>query len=252
MPFAALWDAAAGRYLIQDFDIQMVPSAAALPALSARSDEGFTRMRGGAAAFAPLPEKLPASGEEVREVARALRGTDVFVGDDATEVQLRRALGERQLVHVATHGVLNAVSPMFSRLEVKRGSEHESADDGRLEVHEVLGVTVNASTVFLSGCETGVSGAWATDFARGEEYATLSQAFLYAGARNVIATLWPVEDAGAAAFAQQFYARLSDAAPGGALAAAQRVMLGDPEFDAPYHWAGYQLAGDGLDWESRQ
>ena len=141
---------------------------------------------------------------------------------------------------------------MFSRLEVARGSDRESADDGRLEVHEVLGVTVNAPTVFLSGCETGVGGAWATDFARGEDYATLAQAFLYAGARNVIATLWQVEDAGAAAFAQQFYARFPDVEPGAALAEAQRAMLSDPEYDAPYHWAGYQIAGDGLDRALRQ
>jgi CHAT domain-containing protein len=134
---------------------------------------------------------------------------------------------------------------MFSRLELARGDNGGSVDDGRIEVHEVFGIPIVASLVFLSGCETGVGRAWSTDFAPGEDYATLSRAFLYAGARNVISTLWAVEDEGAAAFARQFYTRLPSETPVAALAGAQRAMIASVEFTAPYHWAGYRLAGDG-------
>jgi len=56
-----------------------------------------------------------------------------------------------------------------------------------------------------------------------------------------------VEDAGAAAFAERFYQELAASTPVKALAAAQRAMLLHPRYNAPYHWAAYQLAGD-VEW----
>ena len=87
--------------------------------------------------------------------------------------------------------------------------------------------------------------AWSTEFFRGEDYTTLAQAFLYAGALNVIATLWPIDDAGAAEFVQHFYTAYQRASPGEALVEAQRRMISDPRYGAPYYWAAYQLAGTG-------
>jgi CHAT domain-containing protein len=138
---------------------------------------------------------------------------------------------------------MNAQNPMFSRLELARDNGGQPADDGRLEVHELLGLTIDARLVFLSGCETGVGAAHSTAFVQGEDYMTLAQAFLHAGAGTVIATLWPVEDAGAAAFAEAFYRELDRRSPVAALATAQRAMLADDRYGSPYHWAAYQLAG---------
>jgi CHAT domain-containing protein len=148
------------------------------------------------------------------------------------------------MVHVATHGVMNPRSPMFSRIELAPGGSG-SSDDGRLEVHELLTLRITAPLVFLSGCETGVGAAWSTQFARGEDYATLAQAFLYAGARSVAATLWQIGDNGAALFAERFYAQLKTMSPAEALAAAQREMSRDPRWASPYYWAGYQIFGQG-------
>ena len=61
----------------------------------------------------------------------------------------------------------------------------------------------------------------------------------------MVATLWRVEDDGAAVFAERFYRHLESAAPVVALAAAQREMLADPRYRAPYHWAAYSLNGVG-------
>jgi CHAT domain-containing protein len=95
---------------------------------------------------------------------------------------------------------------------------------------------VRSSLVFLSGCETGLGA--------GEDFATLARAFLYAGAGSVVATLWRVDDEAAAALAERFYPRL-DAGPSMALAMAQRELLADRRYRAPFYWAGYTLAGDG-------
>ncbi len=168
----------------------------------------------------------------------------LYVGKSATESQLRTALSNGALVHVASHGVMNARSPMFSRIEMA-GDRTTPSDDGRLEVHEVLGLSIRSPLVFLSGCETGFGAGWSTAFARGEDYATLAQAFLYAGAGNVVATLWPVVDAGAAQFAEAFYGTLADVGPAEALARAQREMIADSRYGHPYYWAAYRLAGIG-------
>ena len=62
----------------------------------------------------------------------------------------------------------------------------------------------------------------------------------------MVATLWPVQDEGAAAFAARFYAELAAAGPLHALARAQRELINHPSYRDPYYWAAYRLAGDGL------
>jgi CHAT domain-containing protein len=140
---------------------------------------------------------------------------------------------------------MNVRNPMFSRLEMAGGPDDGIENDGRLEVHELFGLQVHSPLVFLSGCETGLGVAGSTSFAAGEDYATLAQAFLYAGAQNVISTLWRVEDEGAATFAELFYMGLSDSSPVESLARAQREMIASERYRAPYYWAAYQLAGEG-------
>jgi CHAT domain-containing protein/tetratricopeptide (TPR) repeat protein len=246
LPFAALQREGTGRYLMEDYSLLQLPSAAAFAVLRSevsREVEG-SRPVGQAAAFAPFPGALPGSAREARVFRRAVSGAVTHEGASATEARLRDALASGGLVHVATHGVMNVRNPMFSRIELARSSGR-SEDDGRLEVHELLELRINAPLVFLSGCETGVGAAWSTQFARGEDYATLAQAFLYAGARSVMATLWRIGDEGAAAFAERFYARLPAEGPAEALAAAQRELLNDPRYAAPYYWAAYQVSGDG-------
>jgi CHAT domain-containing protein len=134
---------------------------------------------------------------------------------------------------------------MFSRIELNPGPDLASSDDGRLEVHELLRMRVSSPLVFLSGCETGLGNAWSTAFQTGDDYATLAQAFLHAGAGNVVATLWRIEDEGAAWFAERFYRHLRDHGPPEALALAQRDALRHDRFGAPHHWAGFTVSGTG-------
>jgi tetratricopeptide (TPR) repeat protein len=242
LSFAALLDPATGRYLIEDVDVQTLPAAAALPVLRRRASAGIQTAQ--VAAFSPFVNDLPATRSEVRAVQDAVAKSRVFEGRRATERRVRDALGDERVVHVATHGVMNTRSPLFSRLELAGGGP-TSHDDGRLEVHEVLRLSIQSPLVFLSGCETGLGTGWSTSFARGEDYTTLARSFLYAGAQYVVSTLWRIEDEGAAAFAGQFYTHLRSSDPVQALAGAQRILLSDARFSAPYYWAGYRVAGAG-------
>ena len=244
LPFAALRDAVTGRYVAQDRAVILASSAASVVALRRgvpRSGTGSEAI--GLAALAPLPDELPATRLEVAAVGRAVRRVRTLVGARATEAAVREALAEGRIVHLATHGVLNARNPLFTRLALR--PDRRGPSDGQLELHELLGLQVRSPLVFLSGCETALGPAGAVGFVPGDDYLSLAQAFLYAGAGNVIATLWPVEDEGAAAFAERFYRALARLAPAEAVAAAQRQMLADPRFAAPYHWAPYVLTGSG-------
>jgi CHAT domain-containing protein len=242
LPFAALRNRATGRYLVEEYALSYLPSAGALPALR-QSRPMAAAAKGAPVAFAPFSMALPATRREV-EAVRGVTSAAAYLDGRATEPSLRRSLAVAPVVHVASHGVLNAFNPMFSRIEVTRGSGSPN-DDGRLEVHEVLGIRAAADLVYLSGCETGGSTGGATTFVPAEEYATLAQAFLYAGARNVVATLWRVEDESAAAVAERFYRYYQATRPAEALALAQRDVMRDPRYGAPYYWAGYELSGAG-------
>jgi CHAT domain-containing protein len=112
-------------------------------------------------------------------------------------------------------------------------------------LNEVFGLPIAASLVFLSGCETGLGPAWANEFTRGEDYSTLGQTFLLAGAGSVVSTLWRIDDAGAAFLASAFYRHLEQLPPAEALAAAQRDARKDARFRSPYYWAAYQVSGGG-------
>ncbi len=240
LPFAALRDPTTERFLVEEVAVRILPAAAALPLLARRESSlhGLRRV----AVFAPLPTELPGSRDEARAV-RAPGGVRRYIGADATEQKLWQALHETQVVHVASHGTMNAQNPLFSRVELAMPETVQPDDDGRLEVHELLDVSIQAPLVFLSGCETGLGPANSTSFLQGEDYATLAQAFLLAGARDVIATLWRVEDAGAAEFAARFFEALEERSPTQALSVAQRAMLAHERYGSPYYWAAYQLAG---------
>jgi CHAT domain-containing protein/tetratricopeptide (TPR) repeat protein len=245
LPFAALHDRSTGRFLVEDHVIAYAPSAGAIPAL--REARGAASLDVAAVqSFAPFPVQLPGTRAEADMVRGAGRDGRVHLGPRATEAQLRRALAGNGVVHVASHGTLNARNPMFSRIELARGSG-ASADDGRLEVHEVLGLQVNSPLVVLSGCETALAEDWTGNALRPAGIATLAQAFLQAGAGAVIATLWRIDDQGSAELVSRFYRLAAAGTVADALAGAQREMIQDPDprYASPYYWAGFVLSGEG-------
>jgi CHAT domain-containing protein len=245
LPFAALQRKSSGRFLAEHFAVIHLPSAASLPHLRRESPTGAERLPA-AEGFAPLPNLLPASRSEVAALEASLPRARIATGADASELAVRRALATDAIVHVATHGVLNVRSPMFSRVELARpAGVSSSQNDGRLEVHEIIGLDVRSPLVFFSGCETGARQGWTDEPIRGTGDLTLTQALLAAGASNVVSTLWRIDDEGAAVFARHFYASLRQTSAADAFATAQRTMARGARYASPYYWAGYTLSGDG-------
>jgi len=241
LPFSAL-KTPEGEFLVERYSLVHLPSASFAVGGGSRpsADVGASVKL---IALAPEPDELPATALEVSAIRRVHQGARVLLGRRASESALRQALRSSAVVHVASHGVLNRVNPLFSRIELVPTRSRSPDDDGRLEVHEIFGLEIRSPLVFLSGCETGLGPGGSRHYAPGEDYATLAAAFLTAGARQVIATLWAIPDSGAAVFATRFYTELNRTGPAEALAAAQRALLAEGRFRHPYYWAGYRLAG---------
>jgi CHAT domain-containing protein/tetratricopeptide (TPR) repeat protein len=239
VPFAALTGGEGrGQFLIERYEIVVTPSASVWLALG---DRPRGRATGGVLAFAPRPEDLPASQSEVAAIARLAGGAArVLIGNAATESVLRHEASGYRVIHLATYGVLNKQNPLFSFVELASGG----ADDGRLEVHEVYGLSLAADLVVLSACQTGLGSGALADVPAGDDWVGLTRAFLHAGAANVVATLWPVQDLATAALMERFYERFADDAdPARALAQAQRALLAESATAHPFYWAGFVAVG---------
>ena len=188
---------------------------------------------------------LPASRQEV-EYLKALFGdrAEIFLGQRATEKRAKSLSGETRYLHFATHAVLNENFPLDSGLVLAPPLKTDT-DNGVLQAWEIIEqLRLEADMVTLSACETALGKE-----RNGEGLLGLSRAFLHAGARSVLASLWKVEDESTAEFMRHVYRQLRDGkSKAEALRAAQLAMIRDTaggHAANPYHWAGFQLIGLG-------
>ena len=178
---------------------------------------------------------------EIRSLARLFGDrTRTLTGGEATERAFRDLAPRHGILHLATVGSLNRANPLFSWIDLA-----PEGDDGRLEVHEIYGLELDARLVVLSACETGLGGGALTTAPAGDDWVGLTRAFLTAGADNVLASLWRVEDLATARLMEEFYQQLgSGFAPVNALAAAQRSLILEADTSHPFYWAGFSLVGE--------
>jgi CHAT domain-containing protein/Tfp pilus assembly protein PilF len=227
-------------FLVQSYDIAYTPSASAWLELAQRERETGGR---GLLAMAPQPDALVNSAQEVQRISRGDTLAEVLVGSRATEGRFASLAPDRRILHLATFGVLNTRNPLFSYVQLNP----DETTDGRLEAHEVFGLQLNADLVVLSACQTALGSGMRRDVPPGDDWVGLVRSFLHAGARRVLATLWPVDDEATALLMERFYSGLEN---GGSmtrsLANAQRVMLHETTHSNPFYWAPFQLSGGGM------
>lgn len=235
VPFAAL--PSSSKVLGDSFVIAYLPAAAALMT-------GGTHERGSRVllAMAPSDARLPNATREVRSIGGLFpRDSLVIAGQEATETLFKRVAGDYDYLHLATHGSLNRDAPWLSSLQLQADSEN----DGRLELHEILNLKLHSRLVTLSACETALGSGYFTDTPAGDEFVGMTRAFLGAGSRSVLASLWAVNDESTRALMVRFYQLLGDSGPADALARAQReIRRGDSRYRNPYYWAAFVLVGN--------
>ena len=241
LPFATLTIGEEGerQALIERFNLSYLPTATSL---LHRNGKGLTDSS--ILAVAPERSKLRHASEEVSAIAGLfLPNAKLLSGTAATETAVLNLAGEYQVLHLATHGYFNKLNPMLSGLEL----EADSGNDGFLEVHEILEMQLNTELVTLSACETGLGGGFFNEIPAGDDFVGLTQAFLQAGSRSVLATLWAVDDRSTVDLMKEFYTRLEDTGVQGdkavALAQAQRALRATDGYRHPYYWAPFVLVG---------
>ena len=131
---------------------------------------------------------LPSSEDEARAAVDALpnRLNTLLVGNNATETAFKKATNH-SMMHLAVHAIANEARPDRAALVLL--SDPVNGEDGFLQTSEIVQLPLNADLVVLSACDTAVGPI------EGEEgITTLSRAFLLAGARTVVSTLWSIDD----------------------------------------------------------
>jgi CHAT domain-containing protein len=150
-------------------------------------------------------------------------------------------LSRYQIVHFATHGLLNTEHPELSGLVLSLVDERGQPQDGFLRLHEVYSLKLGADLVVLSGCETALGKEM-----RGEGLIGLTRGFMYAGAPRVVASLWRVDDRATAELMKRFYEGMMKRGlrPAAAMRAAQVSMMKEARWRAPQDWAAFTIQGE--------
>jgi CHAT domain-containing protein len=224
LPFGGLHDGEA--YLIERFEITTAPSASSLNfCLRPRARTGQRMLVGAYSADGALPGAL----EEARSVAR-LYDSAGLLEDELTLAALKEQSRDADLIHLAAHGVSRLDAPLFSYLRLADG--HQTALD-------CFDLELDCSLVTLSACESGTGAISA-----GDEQIGLPRAFLYAGARSVVHSLWRIDDQFTRVLMERFYTELkSGRGRAAALRTAQLEQLRSGAIH-PFLWASLTLVGD--------
>ena len=229
VPFAAL-SIDGGAALAGEREVSSVPSASLLKDLRARESR---RGQGGVLAFAPAGAALPGARREGRTLASRYRGV-ALVETTLTVTGLAELARSHAIVHVATHVHVNSERPWHSGIQVGP----DSAGAGHLRASEIARADFGDRLVVLSSCESALGRA-----TPGEGVLGMTTAFLAAGARTVVASLWKVDDRTTSDLMIEFYGGLeAGLTAGAALREAQRAVRA--RRPAPFYWAGFVIVGD--------
>jgi CHAT domain-containing protein len=188
----------------------------------------------------PLPE-AEAEVKGLRRLYGAAR-SKIYVGAEAREDRAKNEAGAFQVLHFATHGVLNNAAPMYSHLVLAQGDKNE---DGLLEAWELMQMDLNADLAVLSACETARGR-----FGAGEGVIGLTWALFVAGTPATVVSQWKVESASARELMLGFHRNLrtpsrEPAPKAEALRQAALKLMKNPSTSHPFYWAGFVLVGDG-------
>jgi CHAT domain-containing protein/Tfp pilus assembly protein PilF len=224
----------AGRYWIEEATVEIAPSLRLLRGRGSERAGSSILLIGDPADADPSLPRLPFAQVEIAEIATLFPDKMVLTGTAARPEAYRSAEPSRySVIHFAAHALPNRESPLDSAVVLSPGK-----DSYKLYAWEVRQVPLNAALVTVSACRSAGARAYA-----GEGLVGFAWAFLGAGARNVVASLWDVNDRSTAAFMQALYKRIrSNESPAAALREVKLEFLRSGEVRRkPYYWAPFQL-----------
>jgi len=210
VPFAALYDQRRQHFLVEDFVIRLAPAAAGPPSKAGAALTPALVVADPHVAGAP---PLRGAREEAARIA-ALHGATLLTGDEATAERFAEIAPQAALIHYAGHANSDATTS-YGALLLAGGHGVVSANEIR---HLPLR---RQPLVVLAAC-----GTFRGDPAHVAGMSSIARAFLLAGARGVVGTLWEIDDDVSAPLLLRFHQALrAGASPARALREAQLAML---------------------------
>ncbi|MDX2201103.1 MAG: CHAT domain-containing tetratricopeptide repeat protein [Phycisphaerae bacterium] len=226
VPMHALFDD--GKYLLERFEISYAPNST----LASGGGGDLAGLAGDRITLvAVADENAPQIANEAARLGQIFPGGRRLLGESATTAAVSLAAREAAVLHLGCHGQFSAELPASSGVRLH---------DRWWTAGEIHRLRLKAHLVTLSGCDTGRS-----QIETGDEVLGLVRAFLAAGARALVVSLWTVQDESTAELMPGFYSRLVGAGSVGsfsrALREAQLVQLQSRPH--PAHWAPFVCIG---------
>jgi CHAT domain-containing protein len=227
-----------GRYWIEDVTVSVAPSLALLRQSTYLPPRGLLLF--GDPGFAGTQfQELKNARPELEAIANHFSEKSVYVASAATPAAYRAAHPETfAALHFASHAIANRESPLDSAIVLAGPAESR-----KLYAREILEQPLAADLVTLSACRTAGSRTY-----HGEGLTGFAWAFLSAGASNVVAGLWDVDDRASASLMSRFYDHLSAGlSPASALRRAKLDLIGSGgAYRKPRYWAPFETFSKAL------
>ena len=211
---------------------------------SSASDTRIIEHTSGGPAGQLTIRRLPFTRQEADQIMAVAPGGANFKALDfraSRSVATSGELSQYRYVHFATHGYLDTARSGLSAIVLSMVDDKGNPQDGFLRTHDIYNLKLPAELVVLSACETGLGKD-----VKGEGIEGLTRAFMYAGARRVVVSLWNVNDKATAALMQRLYVEMlkSNKTPAAALRAAQFEVMRTRQWQSPYYWAAFVMQGE--------
>ena len=233
------------QYLIQQHEINYASSATLL--YNERGNQKKQTSAKKLLAFAPtftFPNDLnlaPLSHniKEVEQIKGFIPEAEIYIDADASKTNFIQLASDFDVLHLATHAKADADRGDYSYLAFAAQAD---TLERVLYAKDIYHLPLNASLVVLSACETGTG-----EFLKGEGIVSLARAFIYAGTKSIVTTLWSINDATTKEVINSFYKYLNEGqSVGTALRNAKLDYIQNADDPNPFFWAAFTLTGESI------
>ena len=254
VPFAALRDEQAGKYLSEKYRIRIVPSLTTLRLIQ-ECPADYHSQTGGLVVGDPTVGKVQYNGRltditpllcasKEAEMVGQLLGVQPLLGSRATKQAVLQAIPSVSLIHLAAHGNAERGEIALSPQCTTNSTPQE--EDYLLTMSDIEGVQVRAKLVVLSCCHSG------RGLIKKEGVIGIARAFLASGARSVLVASWAVEDKATANLMKHFYKHLVRGESASESLHQAIQWLRSNGFPKPCQWAPFVLMGDNVTFDFMQ
>ncbi|XP_068713280.1 tetratricopeptide repeat protein 28-like [Montipora foliosa] len=190
----------------------------------------------------PMYGQLPCAKKEVDIIGELLQ-TVPLTGKNANKAEVLQRMKSVALIHIAAHGD-DGSGEIALAPNPERTSQIPEEEDYMLSLRDVQAVRLQARLVVLSCCHSGQGEV------KSEGIVGIARAFLCAGARSVLVSLWAIDDEATFMFMKCFYQHLADRKSAStALHHAMKSLQETKNYSAIKYWAPFVLIGDDVTFE---